>query len=244
MRDTGDFGTAGARDGGWSTPTPTGAPTVAGEGEPTWSQSAMAPLAAAGLASGTAGPSDSKGSATEPHLSYSGATSSPLVAGTGGTRAPRQTTDNHEDHVTAEMRVTLVSASDDSPEAFDAKVRKVHEGVVRAKMVFHLRRTSGVTMDADGAAYVGLPHYNLDVSIVSLGSRENGDFMEAEAQLRVAISDHQGKMLSFVSGGAKVQVSLRGFAVAYLPRLRRDALESATHGLVGRLVAQLRHHSR
>ena len=35
--------------------------------------------------------------------------------------------------------------------------------------------------------------------------------------------DDAGKMLSFVSGGAKVQVPRRGYNAGYLPQLRRDA---------------------
>jgi len=67
-----------------------------------------------------------------------------------------------------------------------------------------------------------------------------GPLVEVEAELRIAISDSHGKMLSFLSGGAKVQVPRARFDARYLPRMRRDALESAVRGLFDKLVAHLR----
>ena len=55
-----------------------------------------------------------------------------------------------------------------------------------------------------------------------------------------AISNDAGKMISFVSGGAKMQVPRRGYDASYLPQLRRDAIENAVRGLFTKLIDQLR----
>ena len=47
-------------------------------------------------------------------------------------------------------------------------------------------------------------------------------------------------MLSFLSGGAKVQVPKRTFDAKYLPNLRKEALENAMRGMFDKLLAHLR----
>ena len=67
--------------------------------------------------------------------------------------------------------------------------------------------------------------------------------MEIEAELRLAISDDKGKMLSFLSGGAKIQVPKRTFDAKYLPNLRKEALENAMRGMFDKLLKHLRDRS-
>ena len=67
---------------------------------------------------------------------------------------------------------------------------------------------------------------------------------EIDAQLRLAISDDSGKMLSFLSGGAKVQVGNQTFDPRYLPALRREALENAMRGMFDKLLGHLRDHAQ
>ena len=64
--------------------------------------------------------------------------------------------------------------------------------------------------------------------------------VEVEVQLRLAISAHTGRMMSFLSGGAMVQVPRRSFNASYLPQLRRDALTNAVGGIFDKLIAHLR----
>jgi hypothetical protein len=47
-------------------------------------------------------------------------------------------------------------------------------------------------------------------------------------------------MLSFVSGGAKVQVKKASYDMQYLPQLRREAIENAVKGLFDKLLAHLK----
>jgi len=71
-----------------------------------------------------------------------------------------------------------------------------------------------------------------------------GTYMEIEAQLRLAISDDKGRMMSFVSGGAKVQIPKKTFDLRYLPALRKEAVENAMRGMFDKLLLQLRNRSQ
>jgi HEAT repeats len=139
-----------------------------------------------------------------------------------------------------ELFVVIKSASDDSPGKHDKKARKAHADALREAMTTELASEQLVTLAASDAKKFGLDPRHLDLSIVSLELRQDGTFVELEAQIRLAISDDKGKMLSFVSGGAKVQVPRRGYDAAYLPLLRRDAVENAVRGLFDKLIDQLR----
>lgn len=139
-----------------------------------------------------------------------------------------------------EVYVVIKSASDDSPGKHDKRARKLHADALRDAMVAELAGDALVTVAATDAKKYGLDSRHLDLSVVGLELRTTGDLLEVEAQLRLAVSDHNGKMLSFVSGGAKVQVPRKNFDVAYLPQLRREALENAVRGLFGKLIDQLK----
>ena len=82
-------------------------------------------------------------------------------------------------------------------------------------------------------------HHGID-RLPVLAYRQDGAFVEVEAQVRLAISNDAGKMIAFVSGGAKMQVPRRGYDATYLPQLRRDAIENAVRGLFTKLIDQLR----
>ena len=60
----------------------------------------------------------------------------------------------------------------------------------------------------------------------------------------MVVIDVDGKMLSFLSGGAKVQVPKRTFNAKYLPEMRKEALENAMRGMFDKLLAQLRDKSQ
>jgi hypothetical protein len=111
-------------------------------------------------------------------------------------------------------------------------------------MASEMARVPRLTTRPSEAAQWGLDLRNLDLSITSLATRRAGALIEIDAQLRLAISDERGRMLSFLSGGAKVQVPQETFSRAYLPQLRREALESAVRGLFGKLIAHLRRGPR
>jgi hypothetical protein len=139
-----------------------------------------------------------------------------------------------------DLYVVVKSASDDSPGRLDKKTRKGHAEIVKATMLSSLRGEPTVTSTAADADKLGLDPRALDLSIVMLEQRINGNYIEIEAQLRLAVSDRRGKMLSFLSGGAKVQVPRRSFNASYLPQVRREALENAVRGIFDKLLRHLR----
>jgi hypothetical protein len=139
-----------------------------------------------------------------------------------------------------DLFVLVKSATDDSPGRLDKKARKSHAEIVKSTMLSSLRGEPTVTSTEADAQKLGLDPRQLDLSIVMLEQRVNGNYIEIEAQLRLAVSDRRGKMLSFLSGGAKVQVPRRSFDARYLPQVRREALENAVRGIFDKLLRHLR----
>jgi hypothetical protein len=64
--------------------------------------------------------------------------------------------------------------------------------------------------------------------------------MEVQAELRIAISDDKGQMISFLSGGAKVQIPAAKYKPRFLATMRKDALEGAMKGMFDKLLVHLR----
>ena len=139
-----------------------------------------------------------------------------------------------------DLYVVVKSTSDDSPGRLDKKARRSHADIVRSTMMSSLRGEPTVTAVAADADRLGLSPRQLDLSIVKLEQRVVGSYIEIEAQLRLAVSDRRGKMESFLSGGAKVQVPRRSFDARYLPQVRREALENAVRGIFDKLLRHLR----
>jgi hypothetical protein len=143
-----------------------------------------------------------------------------------------------------EVYVLVNSSTDDSPGGrTTAKERKVHEDVLKAALTSACRSHTAMTTVAADAKRLRIPERHIDISVTKLTVTQVGTQIEIEAQLRLAISDDDGKMLSFLSGGAKVQVPKRTFNAKYLPGLRKEALESALTGMFDKLVGQLRTRS-
>jgi hypothetical protein len=161
--------------------------------------------------------------------------------------------------VKPDLYVVVKSASDDSPDAQTVKKaakakavakkggaadgdkdRRHHAEIARKVMTSELRAAPAVTCAAKEADRHGLDARHIDVSISKLETRTAGAYVEVEAQLRLAISDDRGKMLSVLTGGAKVQVNKASYDAAYLPQLRREAIENAVRGMFDKLLAHLR----
>ena len=147
--------------------------------------------------------------------------------------------DNHPDYM-----IVINSSSDDSPGKLDKASRKAHSEALRNELAAELRAQPSVTTVAADAAKWGLDTRHLDLSIVKMEVVQSGTYMEIEAQLRLAISDDKGRMMSFVSGGAKVQIPKKTFDLKYLPALRKEAVENAARGLFDKLLGQLRNRSQ
>jgi len=147
--------------------------------------------------------------------------------------------ENHPD-----LFVTINSSADDSPGKADKVARKQHSEILKQTLAASFKATPLVTTIAEDAQRWGLDPRHLDLSVTKLDVVQSGQFIEIEAQLRLAISDENGKMLSFLSGGAKVQIPKRTFNAKYLPSLRKEAIENAMRGMFDKLLNHLRDKSQ
>jgi hypothetical protein len=143
-----------------------------------------------------------------------------------------------------DLYVVIKSASDDSPGTTDKQSRKQHAEYLKNTMALSLKGDATVTSIATDASKFGLDLRSLDLSVVKLEHRIKGGMVEIEAQLRLAISDKDGRMLSFLSGGATVQVAKKTFTARNLPSLRQEALDGAVRGLFTNLIDHLRRGAR
>ena len=139
-----------------------------------------------------------------------------------------------------DLFVTINSTTDDSPGRTDKKARQVHGEILKSTLTAAFKATPTVTTVASEAQRWGLDPRQIDLSVTKLDVVQNGPYVEVEAQLRLAISDSSGRMQSFLSGGAKVQVPKATFNAKYLPNLRKEALENAMRGMFAKLLTHLR----
>jgi len=147
--------------------------------------------------------------------------------------------ENHPD-----LYVMINSSADDSPGKADKVARKAHSEILKQTLSASFKATPLVTTTHADAQRWGLDPRHLDLSVIKLEVAQSGQYIEIEAQLRLAISDDKGKMLSFLSGGAKVQIPKRTFNAKYLPSLRKEAIENAMRGMFDKLLTHLRDKSQ
>jgi hypothetical protein len=84
--------------------------------------------------------------------------------------------------------------------------------------------------------------FDLLVSVIELSAETVHGQTEITAELHVVISDRAGRILSHVSGCAKVQQ--RGLRPGELEKLEQQAIEEATAGLIHPVRVQLLHTAR
>jgi hypothetical protein len=149
----------------------------------------------------------------------------------------------HSDEPHPALYLLINSSSDDSPGLADKATRKVHADVIKRVLTLKLRSEPSVTSISDEAQRWALEARHIDLSVTRLDVVRTAAAVEIQATLRLAISDDSGKMLSFLSGGAKVQVGNQTFDPRYLPALRREALENAMRGMFDKLLAHLHEHA-
>jgi hypothetical protein len=153
----------------------------------------------------------------------------------------------HSPHAVADkpdLYVLVKGTNDDSPGKADKITRKMNADILRQAFVDELKTAPQVTTTASVAQRWGLDARHIDLSVVKMEVVQNGGYVEMQTELRLAISDDTGKMLSFLSGGAKVQVPRAKFNQSALPMMRRDALEGAMRGMFDKLLAHLRQTSQ
>ena len=139
-----------------------------------------------------------------------------------------------------ELYVLVKSSADESPGTSDAATRKQHAEIIKRALLDRLRADPSITSVTGEARRWSLDAHYLDLSVTRLAATRSGDIIEVSAELRIAISDDSGKMLSLLSGGAKAQMPAANFDARALPAMRRDALDGAMRGMLDKLFAQLR----
>jgi hypothetical protein len=169
-----------------------------------------------------------------PSAAASAATPPRQARKTGFGRSPHAVADRPD------LFVTVKGCNDDSPGKTDKATRKQHADLLSATLKDSLRSAPQVTMVQLEAERWGLDGRTVDVSVTKLEAKESAGYMEVSVELRLAISDHHGKMLSFLNGGAKVQVPLAKYRATYLPNMRKEAIEGAMRGMMDKLLVHLR----
>ena len=137
---------------------------------------------------------------------------------------------------TPRIHVMLKTASDDS---VAPGVRKDRSREVRALMARRLVQSREVTLVASDSRDPSIDPYAIDLTVVKLERTSRGKNIEVACEIRVAISTRAGKMLSFLTGGAAVQVPKASFRDEFLPQVQREALEGAVRSVHRDLVAYL-----
>jgi hypothetical protein len=89
-------------------------------------------------------------------------------------------------------------------------------------------------------AQLSTTNAKVDATIVSLSVEPAGSLVVVTAQVRLAISDENNRLLTVVTGGAKVEMSAREYRARKLPRMRQDAVAGAVEGMFGKVKASLR----
>jgi hypothetical protein len=130
--------------------------------------------------------------------------------------------------------VTIASSSDHSPGVLDAHARKRHGEIVRRALLDVLHRTGTSVRHGGIGTRPGM--HQLDASVVAWRVVPTSHEIAVTAELRVTVCDERGRMLSIVSGRARVTAPARG---ARLDELREQALAEAIGGMSRSLQSQL-----
>ncbi len=138
-----------------------------------------------------------------------------------------------------DLFVSIRSSADKSKGRSSKKARDKRELRLRGLMLGELKGSKRLTTVESIADDLKLPLYAVDLSITRLNRVVNGPWIEVQCELRIAISDERGKMISFLTGGAKVQVPKRAFRKQFEPNMRREALANAVKSVQQDLVRYL-----
>lgn len=138
-----------------------------------------------------------------------------------------------------DLYVTVRAAVDQSPGKTKKAARKARAATMRALLLTELGNAKRLTTNESTAKDLDLPYYAVDISITRLERVVNGPWVELECELRIAISNERGKMISFLTGGAKIQVPKRSFRKQFEPNMRKEALENAVKSVHSDLARYL-----
>jgi hypothetical protein len=121
----------------------------------------------------------------------------------------------------------LVTSSDQSESGQSAEDRRANAQTVKG------------VLDAWVSSESLATDRQIDVGVVRLTVEPTDAEISIVAELRIAISDADGKMVSVVSGTSTVIVSSRMARPTSLPLLRTDALVAATRAMLPKLRTHL-----
>jgi hypothetical protein len=121
----------------------------------------------------------------------------------------------------------VVTSSDQSEGAQSADDRRANAETIKA------------VLDAWVSSESLATDRQIDVGVVKLTVDPTDAEVSIVAELRIAISDTEGKMVSVVSGTSTVTVQGRMARPASLPMLRKDALVAATRAMLPKLRSHL-----
>lgn len=138
-----------------------------------------------------------------------------------------------------QLYVRIRSASYASQKRISKEKRMARRKYLQTLVFAELKSAKKMTTNGNVAKQLRLPEYSVDVSVTRMQKTSNRQWVEILCELRIAISDKQGKMLSFLSGGAKSQVPRRAFRKQYEANMRKEALESAVRNVHANLVKHL-----
>jgi hypothetical protein len=125
--------------------------------------------------------------------------------------------------------VVIASSSDSSPGTLDVRARVQHREIVRRALLDVLHRSG-----AD-VRHAGIGVRRLDVAIVAWRVTPSTGQLDVAVELRVVICDETGRMLSILTGRARMSAPDR----APLPALREQVLAEAVRGMTSSLQSQL-----
>lgn len=140
--------------------------------------------------------------------------------------------------------VQLKTVADKSERKTSKKHREWAAKKMRGFMTGELRRTPEVTQDSEAADTLGIRKFAVDVTITDFNRRVRGPWVEIVCEVRLSVSNQRGRMLSFLTGGATVQVPKKTFKRKYENQLRKEALENAAKSVHQDLMGYLEKEMR
>jgi len=138
-----------------------------------------------------------------------------------------------------QVHVVLKSAGDEAVDSESDADRRMWARRVSALLIAELEQDESVGLVSSELPDPSVDPYGIDVALVKLAPVERDAHVDVECEIRVSISTRDGKMLSVLTGGAKVEVPRGAFREELLPQLGLEVMEVAVDSVHRDLVAYL-----
>lgn len=126
-----------------------------------------------------------------------------------------------------------VRALQDAPPPNEVRNQTDANEFARSLLRENLAARSTITTDKHIASQLRLPETAVDLSVSDMRRVRVKKNIEIRAQIRLAVSNKNGRMLSVMTSGAKVLVPRHLFDKSHEPTMRKEAIE----GAVGQIEA-------